>query len=251
MADTKIEWTDKTWNPITGCTPISEGCKNCYAKVMAQRFAGMNGYPKDDPFKPGTIHYDKIDQPLSWRKPKHIFVCSMGDLFHDDVQFTQIERVFRTINLCRQHGYKHTFMVLTKRVDRMAEYQSKYGFPPNVWIGATIETQPRADERIPILRQIPAKVRFVSVEPMLSLVDPFKVKPAPGRRSYPLDWVICGSESGPGARPMKVEWAYLLCGRCKQNGVPFFYKQGPDDNRKVCKMPELNRQIWNELPSNK
>lgn len=194
---TKIEWTDETWSPITGCTPISEGCQNCYAKRMATRLKGRYGYDKDNPFKV-TLHPDRLDQPLKWKKPRMIFVCSMGDLFHEDVPDEWILRVFNTIRKCSPGvgDYPvHTFLILTKRPERMRNvimrmrfnrdknpmmYLDKEGdltgYPmgqriKNVWLGVTAENQQRADARIPILLQTPAAVRFVSVEPMLGPVD--------------------------------------------------------------------------------
>ena len=166
----KIEWLDggASWNPITGCTPISEGCANCYAKTMAEtRLRGMFGYDKEDPFKI-TFHEDKVTQPLKWKRPRKIFVCSMGDLFHDDVKNWQIVRVFCAIGLAQQH----TFLILTKRPERMKHYMEKFN-PKNVWIGVTAENQRTADERIPILLDTPAAKRFVSVEPMLEAMNIF------------------------------------------------------------------------------
>ncbi|GAG05438.1 unnamed protein product, partial [marine sediment metagenome] len=169
---TKIEWASESWNPITGCTPISEGCANCYAKKMAQRLKGRFGYPEDEPFRV-TFHPDKLDQPLKWRKPRHIFVVSMGDLFHPGILWSDNQEIWEIMAKCPQH----TFMILTKRVERMRIFLTEdlnYKLPlplPNVYLGVTAENQQRADERIPILLQIPAAKRFVSIEPMLGPVD--------------------------------------------------------------------------------
>ena len=175
MAKSKIEWTDRVWNPVTGCTPISEGCDNCYAERMSKRLAGRCGYPKDDPFKV-TLHPDRLDQPARWKKPSKVFVCSMGDLLHENLLFQFIKKVWDVTVKCPQH----TFIFLTKRPERMLRFAqwmagtdhiSIAEWPRNCWIGVTAENQQRADERIPILLQIPAAVRFVSVEPLLSAID--------------------------------------------------------------------------------
>lgn len=266
---TKIEWAEETWNPVTGCSPISEGCRNCYAERMSKRLAGRCGYPADDPFRV-TLHPHKLDEPLKWKKPRRVFVCSMGDLFHEDVPDEFIARIWGIMANC----LNHTFQVITKRPHRMMEWLSRvkdwegwkthngeppnvYGgsgiivgynmWPlPNVWLGVTAENQQMADERIPILLETPAAVRFVSVEPMLGPVDldlylPFYRHPldddAWERNSYhlkrlykriqsgTLDWVICSGETGPGARPMHPDWVRSLKDQCQEAGVPFFFKQ--------------------------
>lgn len=249
----KIEWTDATWNPITGCTPVSEGCANCYAKREAEgRLRGKYGYPQDNPFRV-TFHEDKLEQPLKWRRPRKIFVCSMGDLFHEDVPVEWIDKVIDVIARCEQHR----FMLLTKRPERMKDYflglrddpeqamrfrsgrteLHKYalalrkGEPlRNVWLGVTAENQQRADERIPMLLQIPAAKLFVSVEPMLGPVDLYQwlggdreIDP-PHKYNGGLDWVICGGETGPEARPMHREWVRSLRDQCVAAQVPFFFK---------------------------
>jgi len=234
MSTSKIEWLKNptggqgsTWSPVTGCTQISEGCQNCYACKMAQRLKGRYGYPADDPFKV-TIHKDKYDIPLKKKKPTKYFVCSMGDLFHDDVPFKEILTIFDIMHQCPQH----TFMVLTKRPSRMLEFCSKYGlmpviknlgltgsgeiWPENVWCGISVENQKRADERIPILLEIPAAVKFLSVEPLLG---PVNIK------DYSMiDWVIVGGESGPNARIMHPEWVTKIRDDCIANKTPFFFK---------------------------
>ena len=267
MAKTKIEWATHTWNPITGCSPVSEGCQNCYAARIAKRLAGRAGYPKDDPFRVTrvTLHPDRLREPLRWRKPRNVFVASMGDLFHEDVPDDWILKVFDVIGSCPQH----IFMILTKRPEQMKEFIeklqvryynicspikaefrlketpffSKYKPIKNLWLGVTAENQQRADERIPILLQIPAAVRFVSVEPMISKVSLGKWLLSPGwvptfnnpdnafgdKSSEPTDeyiqWVICGGESGHSARPMHPDWARSLRDQCQAAGVPFLFKQ--------------------------
>lgn len=298
MGKTKIEWAQASWNPVTGCTPISEGCEHCYAKRMATRLRGRCGYPAGAPFLV-KVHPDRYNEPFGWRKSKKIFVCSMGDLFHEDVPFPWINEVFSVIQRCTHHR----FMVLTKRPERMRNYISKVlqvcGWPesdipfPNVWMGITAETQRRADERIPVLLEIPAARRFVSVEPMLGPVD-LKCYLQPGRKFHmslnvkgallnkysmdalhdddgrlmsrgeakerlelldfqgikyvpsddcdnfdpqkgclghttpALDWVICGGETGPGARPVHPDWVRSLRDQCQMAGTPFFFKSWGD-----------------------
>ena len=217
---TNIEWATETWNPIIGCSHASPGCDNCYAERMAKRLAGMGvyGYRKvvDESGWTGDISYnlDTLEKPLHWKKHRRIFVCSMGDLFHQDVGFSEIEEVFQAICACPQH----TFMILTKRPDRMFNFmENHYTIPPeNLGLGVTIETQDYID-RARILCEIPAAWRFVSAEPMLGPVASEHIKH--------LDWVICGGESGPGARPMHPDWARGLRDQCVVAGVPFFFKQ--------------------------
>lgn len=220
---TKIEWTDETWNPVTGCTPISEGCKNCYAARMANRLRGRFGYPADEPFRV-TVHPDRLGDPFHWRKPRRIFVCSMGDLFHKNVPVGFIDRAFVVMAGSR----RHTFIVLTKRAaelgawcrhqrERAAREIDYVKLPlPNVWQGVSVEN---ADNlwRIDELRHVPAAVRFLSLEPLLGAL--------PNLDLAGIDWVIVGGETGPGARPMKPEWARAIRHDCAEAGVPFFMKQ--------------------------
>jgi len=243
MSNTKIEWAEKTWNPITGCTKISEGCKNCYAEKMSKRLAGRYGYPKYNPFAV-TFHEDKLEEPLKWKKPSMVFVCSMGDLFHDDVDFELQNKIFSIIRKCSQH----TFLILTKRPEKMrdflkcyracGEYHITY---KNVWLGVTVENQEQADKRIPILLEIPATKRFVSIEPMLEEVDlncvPFPdnwrdkddwvsdgIDPLRFTKSH-IEWVICGGETGQNARKIQTEWVRSLRDQCQVANVPFFFKK--------------------------
>ena len=270
-AKSKIEWTDATWNPVTGCTKISEGCRNCYAERIANRFW-------DHPFTEVQLRasfLDKVfDQPYHWKKPRRIFVCSMGDLFHEDVPTSFIGDVVDVMGSTSQH----TYMILTKRPQRMMELWNINSAPggrlgknglKNVWLGVSVENQKAADERIPLLLQTPAPVRFVSVEPMLeeiNLTKPFCKTCENGQRGFgslsgfspcpecddnpglhSLDWVICGAESGPGARPFEMGWARDLKNQCVQAGVPFFFKQGRIEG-KLVKMPELDGQVWDQYP---
>jgi len=233
MGKSKIEWTDRVWNPVTGCTKVSPGCDNCYAERMAKRMAGRCGYPEDEPFKI-TFHRNRLEEPLKWRKPQRVFVCSMGDLFHPDVSSILIALIFDAIKECPQH----TFMVLTKRPEMVLEHMKNvmldhFWGMKNLWLGVTAENQEQADKRIPVLLQIPAAVRFISVEPMLGPVDLSKWLYIPDPHSAPADlipsrvlhWIICSGESGPGARPCHPDWVRSLRDQCQAAGVPFFFKQ--------------------------
>lgn len=262
MNKSKIEWTDTTWNPITGCTKISDGCKNCYAERMSKRLAGRCGYPKDNPFQV-TLHPDKLKDPLKWKKPRRVFVNSMSDLFHDDVPFEFIWAVWARMVTNRQH----TYMILTKRPKRMKEFfnwNASQEFKvettwSNIWLGVSVENQATADERIPLLFQVPATVRFVSCEPLLGPVNLERIEPRgksafihslSGTVSVPfmvldnypkLDWVIVGGESGPGARPMHPDWVRSLRDQCQAAGTKFFFKQFgewivPEDGAESCRV---------------
>ena len=232
---TKIDWCDEVWNPVTGCTKISPGCDHCYAERMAKRLAGRCGYLKNNPFKI-TLHPERLSIPLRWRKPRRIFVNSMGDLFHEQVATQWVDDVLEVIAACPHH----TFMILTKRPKNIDEklygIKATHGcrvlgggdYLPNLWLGVTVENQMMADQRIPVLLRVPAAKRFVSIEPMLGPVEiPHLVRPYHRLPfSYPhwIDWVICGGETGPGARPMMSEWVESLRDQCVDAGVPFFFK---------------------------
>lgn len=235
---TKIQWADETWNPITGCTPVSVGCLRCYAKRMAVRLAGRCGYPHENPFMP-TVHQDKLEQPapLKWRAPRRVFICSMGDLFHSDVGDGAI---YDALSICDQ-APQHVYIVLTKRPGRMAKIldgrATGRGLPRNLWIGVSAENQAAADERIPALLSIPGARRFVSVEPMLSPVDlsayfggPYVTLPGDvvcDSYNAGVHGVIVGEETGPGFRPLSIEWVAALRDQCGISGVPCYYKHGP------------------------
>ena len=218
MSKTKIEWAEEVWNPVTGCRAISPGCKNCYAERMSKRLAGRYGYPTEDPFQV-TLHPGKLTEPLNWKKPRRIFVCSMGDLFHEDVPDRWIDEVFKSIWMCCTAGDArkgHIFMILTKRPERMRNFFREcplFENLSNVWIGVTAENQPQADARISVLRSIPAAKRFVSIEPMLGPVDILKcydkrkhVTHSLACTAAKLDLVICGGESGLEALVVR-QWA--------------------------------------------
>lgn len=228
---TKIEWTEETWNPVTGCTKISDGCKNCYAERMSKRLAGRYGYPPAPHNFDVTLHPDRLDEPLRWRKSRRVFVCSMGDLFHKDVPDWFINEVFNIMTLAPQH----TFQVLTKRPTRMRQFVQDTrwlnrglleGETKNVWLGVTAENQEQADERIEVLRYTPAAVRFVSFEPLLGeVVVGRHIKGSIYDRWSGIHQAIVGGESGPGARSMHPDWARSLRDQCQAANVPFFFKQ--------------------------
>jgi protein gp37 len=275
MSDkSKIEWTQATWNCVTGCSKVSEGCRNCYAlRDWARLSANPNTVYHGRKFTDVQCHPERLDQPLRWTKPRRVFVNSMSDLFHESVPDAFIDQVFAVMALAKQH----VFQVLTKRPDRMLDYLSVAesedsdwlericdhavrisGSPcsasfiedidwpiHNIWLGVSIEDQPTADERIPLLLQTPAAVRWVSAEPLLGPVDlgrwvydrdekiraamnspaAFNREQAEDGIPYPLDWLVVGGESGPNARPMHPDWPRSLRDQCQAAGVPFFFKQ--------------------------
>lgn len=239
---TKIEWVKNkngeqgaTWNPVTGCSKVSQGCKNCYAEGIAKRFWG------DRKFTDVQCHPERLEQPLKRKKPTTYFVNSMSDLFHPDVPFEFIDMVFDVMEVSVQH----TFQILTKRPKRMFEYCEGYRNPgfPNVWLGVSVEDQGTADERVPVLLECPAAVRFVSYEPALGPVDFSKIPRPQHFHQQPLGWdswwptqlhwIICGGESGPGARPLHPDWARGVRDQCQAAGVPFFMKQICEKGKKI------------------
>lgn len=274
MADkSKIEWTEATWNPILGCDKVSAGCKNCYAirtawrlqhnpnPKVAKAFEGLTviqgGQPK--PNWTGLVNFveERLEEPLKWKKPRRIFVNSQSDLFHEGVSDDSIQKIFKVMCSAK----RHTFQVLTKRPERMQEFLSRWDsmtrdfgplwphtWPQNhIWLGVSCENQATADERIPLLLQTPAAVRWISAEPLLGPVSLEELPSVSGIGRYldslsnagvdpgaiistKLNWVVAGGESGPGARPMQEEWARSLMQQCKAAGVPFFMKQGAKAN---------------------
>lgn len=233
MAKTRIEWAEAVWNPVTGCSKVSAGCQHCYAERMAKRLAGHYGYPSDEPFRV-TLHPEKLEEPLQWRKPRRVFVCSMGDLFHPNVPEEFISAIFCVM----QKAIQHTFLLLTKRPERMAEFVNQWVHnvalqlpPPNIWAGVTIENQDAVDKRIIPLLHTEAAVRFVSCEPLLG---PINLETQLGNADesqrvqngwHGIDWVISGGETGPYARPCKPDWVRNLRDQCKTASVPFFFKK--------------------------
>lgn len=228
-----IEWTESTWNPVTGCTKISDGCLHCYAERMALRLRGT-GSPK---YRNGfrlTLHPDMLEVPLSWQKPQMVFVCSMSDLFHEKVPDEFILRVFETM----RSASRHTFQVLTKRAARLAALENLIDWPQNVWAGVTVES-PGYIERIDYLKRTGASVKFVSFEPLLAPIENWE--------SEGIDWVIAGGESGPGARAMRPEWVQSIRDKCVEEGIAFFFKQwGGFPKKKAGRI--LDARTWDEFP---
>ena len=249
-----IEWTDSTWNPVTGCTKVSPGCKNCYAETFAERFRGVLGHPYEQGFDlklwPG-----RLELPLRWKEPKVIFVNSMSDLFHEKVPDEYIQRVFEVMI----KADRHIFQVLTKRSERMMEWTRRnYRFlnekangrpflPEHIWLGVSVENQ-KYTTRIAHLQKVPARIRFLSIEPLLGPVD------LTASMVRGIHWVIVGGESGHKARPMNPEWALAIQKQCARYSVPFFFKQwgafDPDGNRvgKKAAGRALNGRTWDEMP---
>lgn len=211
MRTTKIEWTDKTWNPITGCSKKSTGCLHCYAEVMARRLKAMGQEKYANGFTV-TLHERCLNEPLTWRGNHNIFVCSMSDIFHENVPFGFIDKMFDVIKSTPQHRYQ----ILTKRAERMAEYFETRSVPNNVWLGVTVEAQ-SSRFRIDYLRNLPASVKFLSCEPLVEDLGELDLNG--------IDWVIVGGESGPQARPMKEEWALNIMRQVEAQGERFFFKQ--------------------------
>jgi protein gp37 len=232
-AQSKIEWTESTWNPVTGCTKISAGCKNCYAERMAKRLKAMGQKNYANGFRV-TLHEHMLNTPMTWKKPQMVFVNSMSDLFHEDVPFEFIERVFSVMCLANEH----TFQVLTKRADRLARLAPKLKWPPNIWMGVSVENA-SVKTRIGHLRKTPAAVKFLSVEPY---IGPLGILDLNG-----IDWVIVGGESGPGARPVEASWVRQIRDVCLTSGVPFFFKQWGGFNKKKAGRL-LDGRTWDQMP---
>lgn len=233
MASSKIEWTESTWNPVSGCTKISSGCNNCYAERMAKRLK-MMGQPNYANGFQVTLHKHVLEYPLRWKKPQTIFVNSMSDLFHKQVPDSFI---FEIIDIMKQAEW-HQFQILTKRSERLKELAKKINWPKNVWIGVSIENE-KIKYRIDDLRWIPAALRFVSLEPLLGPFESLDLKN--------IDWVIVGGESGPNARPMKKEWVIQIKEQCIKQNVPFFFKQwGGTNKKKTGRL--LENRTWDEKP---
>ncbi len=211
MRATKIEWTERTWNPVTGCTKQSDGCKHCYAEVMARRLFAMGNSKYMNGFIL-TIHPEDLEKPLKWEKASIIFVCSMSDLFHKDVSYEFIDKVFDVI----RHTPQHTYQILTKRAERMAEYFTTRDIPQNAWLGVTVEDK-STKVRMDYIRDLNASVRFISCEPLLEDLGVMDLTC--------INWIIVGGESGVQARPMKEEWILNIKKQADSNRIPFFFKQ--------------------------
>lgn len=233
MKYSKIEWTESTWNPITGCTKISPGCKFCYAERMAKRLKAMGSANYENGFKL-TLQDHVVELPLTWKKPQTIFVNSMSDLFHKNVPFAFIQRIFDVMN----KAYWHKFQVLTKRSDILLKYNSKLTWTENIWMGVSVENDDYTN-RIDDLRKTDAKTKFLSVEPLIGPINKLDLTN--------IDWVIVGGESGPGARPLKEEWVVAIKDKCIEQDVPFFFKQwGGVQKKKAGRL--LQGKTWSEMP---
>lgn len=233
MATSKIEWTESTWNPVTGCTKISSGCQNCYAERMAKRLKLM-GQPNYANGFQVALHEHVLEYPLRWKKPRTIFVNSMSDLFHERVPDSFILKVFEIM----RRAYWHQFQVLTKRSTRLRELATRLNWTKNIWVGVSVEDE-EVKFRIDDLRRVPATIKFVSIEPLLGPVTSLDLSN--------IDWVIVGGESGPGSRPMKKEWVIQIKEQCVEQNVAFFFKQwGGINKNKTGRL--LEGRIWDEMP---
>jgi len=229
----KIEWTEMTWNPVTGCSKVSAGCKNCYAERMAKRLQAMGQVRYRNGFEV-ILHEDLVELPQRWKQPKLVFVNSMSDLFHEKVPIDFIRRIFDTMERCPQH----TFQILTKRSQRLRELAGLLPWPPNVWMGVSVEDG-RVVQRIDDLRAVPAAVRFLSCEPLIGPLENLCLEG--------IQWVIVGGESGPNARPMNPSWVDSIYNQCRAADVPFFFKQW-GGVRKERTGRELYGRTYDEMP---
>lgn len=232
--NSKIEWTENTWNPVTGCTKISEGCKHCYACTLAKRLKLMGNAKYASGFQV-TMHSYCLEEPFKWKKPSVIFVNSMSDLFHEDVSFEFIQEVFKVMN----EASWHTFQVLTKRSKRLLKLAKELNWTPNIWQGVTVENK-KYIERIDDLRQVPSHIKFISFEPLIGEVREIDFSG--------IDWAIVGGESGPYAREMREEWVLSIKKQCEDQGIPFYFKQWGGTNKKKTGRILLGK-TWDEMPS--
>lgn len=234
MASTSsIEWTQYTWNPVTGCTKISLGCKNCYAERMTKRLQAMGQPNYVNGFRV-ALHDHVLQAPFNWKQPSVIFVNSMSDLFHEDVPIKFILKAFEVMRNTPHHQYQ----ILTKRAERLSEIKAELSWPDNVWMGVSVESDDY-QYRIECLRNTEARIKFLSIEPLLG--------PIPELDLYGIDWVIVGGESGPKARPIKSEWVIEIRDQCLDAGVPFFFKQWGGFNKKKAGR-EIEGRVWNQMP---
>jgi len=233
MAQSSIEWTEMTWNPVTGCTKISAGCKHCYAEVMAKRLQAMGVEKYKDAFKV-TLHEDALKIPYTWKKQKIVFVNSMSDLFHPKVPLVFIQKVFRVMN----ENPQHTFQVLTKRADRLFEVHKELKWSHNIWMGVSVENE-KVISRIDLLRETGARTKFLSCEPLIGPLNNINLTS--------IDWVIVGGESGRSPRPMSEDWVLNIMDQCNAAGVAFFFKQWGGSNKKKSGRL-LNGRTYDEMP---
>jgi protein gp37 len=233
MAQTRIEWTELTWNPTTGCNKVSQGCKFCYAEVMARRLKAMGLEKYRNGFEL-TLHKDALKIPYTWKQPKIVFVNSMSDLFHKDIPLAFIQRVFKVMN----DNPQHVFQVLTKRADILLKYHKELDWTHNIWMGVSVEDA-KLLGRIDLLRRTRAKVKFLSCEPLIGPLSNLNLKK--------IDWVIVGGESGRRPRPMKPEWVFEIHNKCIEAKVPFFFKQWGGTNKKKTGRV-LKGKTYSEMP---
>jgi protein gp37 len=231
---TTIEWTEATWNPVTGCEKVSPGCAHCYAETFAERFRGVPGHPYEQGFDL-KLWPDRLEAPLRWRRPRTIFVNSMSDLFHPGIPDDYLQRVFEVMEAADWH----VFQILTKRHERLADLAPNLPWPPNLWMGVSIENR-RFVHRADYLRKVPAAVRFISAEPLLGSLETLQLEG--------IDWLIAGGESGPHHRPVHVDWLRQLRDMCAQTGVAFFFKQWGGRYPKVGGRL-LDDKVWSEKPA--
>ncbi len=234
MKTTKIEWTEVTWNPTTGCTKISTGCKNCYAEKMALRLKSMGIAKYKNGFEV-ALHPELLKEPYKWNTSRMVFVNSMSDLFHEDIPFSFIEKVFKVMN----DNLEHTFQILTKRAELLYHYSNRLKWTPNIWVGVTVESAEYL-ERIDFLREVPAAIRFLSLEPLLSPLKLMNLRN--------IDWVIVGGESGPNARHIEKEWVLDIQKQCEKKKIAFFFKQWGGINKKK-QGRILEGKIYDEMPT--
>lgn len=233
MAKSSIEWTEMTWNPTTGCSKVSQGCKFCYAEIMSKRLQAMGVAKYKDNFKVRT-HNKELKTPYTWKKSKIVFVNSMSDLFHEDIPISFIKKVFKVMN----ENPQHVFQVLTKRAERLNEIYDQLKWTHNIWMGVSVEDEKVVD-RIDLLRDTTARVKFLSLEPLLG--------PLPNLNLTNIDWVIVGGESGHTPRPMEPDWVIDIQDQCENSGVAFFFKQWGGKNKKKNGR-ELNGRTYDEMP---
>lgn len=232
--ETAIEWTESTWNPVTGCSKMSSGCLNCYAERMAKRLQAM-GVPSYSKGFSVALHEGALELPLRWRKPRTIFVNSMSDLFHESVPDSFINKVFNVMNKTRRHRYQ----ILTKRSERLKRVAPSLPWVEQIWMGVTVE-EDKYIHRVDDLREIPASIKFVSLEPLLG--------PIPSLSLEGIDWIIVGGESGPRARPLDVDWVLEIKEKCQKANVPFFFKQWGGINKKKAGR-FLEGRVWDQMPN--
>lgn len=235
MANSSIEWTEMTWNPTTGCTKVSAGCKFCYAEIMTRRLKAMGQEKYKAGFKVVKTHLETLEIPYTWKTPKVVFVNSMSDLFHKDVPFDFIKKVFKVMN----ENPQHVFQVLTKRAERLFEVHKELRWTHNIWMGVSVEDK-KVIERIDFLRKTRAKVKFLSLEPLIGELSGLNLKK--------IDWVIVGGESGHNPRPMNPDWVIDIQDQCEREKVAFFFKQWGGKNKKASGRI-LNGRTYDEMPN--